>query len=160
MCSLHGLLGAVVEQVTMIPVQKVSFRRAGTNAPAWSWRWPWWSPQCPARGGVEECWGTGRRKAPRTADPPIPAGGEGLGGDQAGGGGRQPVPQGARLCGEAWAAHGHSGQLMVGLCQRQWGCTPPGSGRGLPSQEARSPAAGGRPSCELGTRSAAVRMTG
>lgn len=28
MCSLHGLLGAVVEQVTTIPVQKVSFQES------------------------------------------------------------------------------------------------------------------------------------
>lgn len=45
------------------------------------------------------------------------------------------MPQGARLCGEAWAAHGHSGQLMVGVCQRQWGCTsPPGRGRAFPAK--------------------------
>lgn len=53
------------------------------------------------------------------------------------GGGRQPLPQGARLCREAWAACGHSGQLMVrvpsetvGLCFSPWEGTWPSQRRG------------------------------
>lgn len=52
------------------------------------------------------------------------------------------------------AADGWGLSETVGLYFSPW------EGTCLPSKEARSPAAGGRPSCELGTHSAAVRMTG
>lgn len=59
------------------------------------------------------------------------------------GGGRQPLPQGARLCREAWAACRHSGAADGRGAIRDSGAVLlPLGGRGLPSEEARSPEAG------------------